>query len=588
MSNFVYGGDWNLNGFMTDADVVNQQQALAAGKPLPNRLAILPWVSADQQFGDAGTLALKAAADIRLALRQGDWHGLGVMNPASPVEAPVAGSRRRNYGGVDQLSEAVVRNGAWRSSSDPGLIYVRDYVIGADADDQTAGIQAAYDDAQANNADLIFEANRIYKVFGELNFGNGSTSNQIHIHGRGATIQANGKPWNPVTAPDGQRSAVFFGAGLVVDRLTVSGGRVARYAAFIDGADYGDFHRCTFSFGIQDAVNLGNSGAGNDSLGFNTCTFSYSGQIFRSPGNNPPTTAFDGFSPAPTGVPRVDAPGSVTVAGGSNIVTGNGTTFTQGGFREGDFIAIAGDSSTDVNDSTTQWGMIQSVDSDTQITCYTYPRFTAASNKAYAICCGAGIRQEETNEGANLFMNRPHVYNTAGGGIRVSTLYGGTFINPQLDATSSFPFQVGAALRASNTGNTVIGPYFEFMNTPTPFYAGQAAGLVVIGAKRPTAPLVTASNTNTVTGFEVGSGPFDVGTPGNPIGNGFASIPYQGNLVSIMPQQGVQAPPAAPADNLVAPQEVVFYLNQSTNHIFAKVRYSDTVTVKTIDLGALT
>lgn len=407
-----------------------------------------------------------------------------------------------------------------RDSRDAQGIYAEDYeYLITDPDDNYAQLQKAYDDAQAANKPLFLEPGKPYKVKTELIWGG---ENAIRIHGRNCTIQSNGTTWDPATGV-GQRSAVHISTGIFVDNIKFWGYLISRYAVYFDGSDRARVVLCDFMQGYQDGANLGPTSAGTDAMHFFNCSFRLNGCVYHS-------AAFDGFS---YGGHKVAVPGTVATTAGANTVVGTGTLFTRYGIREGDFIAIANASATDVKNVSTEWYMVKSVTDDTHLEVYDLP--TLASNlsgKNFALCVGAGMRQEITNEGNNSIWDESYCANNANG-MRFASLYGGTVHHAQIDASAGFPMAIGAFNAAAPIGMHVSHAYFEFLNTPASIYISAANSLVLTDSVT-VGELFRISNSNAVSGVSMGQGPFS-----DPSNGGIR--PISPNSVSLMPTNVINA-----------------------------------------------
>lgn len=408
-----------------------------------------------------------------------------------------------------------------RANRDLQGIYAEDYeYLITDPDDNYAQLQAAYDAAQAANKPLYLEPAKTYKVKTELNWGGGGTDNYIRVHGRNCIIRANGTQWDPATGL-GQRSAVHVGVGLYLDNIQFQGQLISQYAAYFDGSNRARVVLCDFLQGFQDGANLGKTGAGTDSMHFVNCTCRLNGCLYHS-------AAFDGFS---YGGHKVSVAGTVATTAGATTIVGTGTSFTQYGIREGDFIAIANASATDVQDVSTEWYMIASVVDDTHLTIYNLPQLASnLSGKNFAITVGWGLRQEITNEGNNCLWNELYCANNANG-LRMASLYGGTLNHPQLDANAGFPLAIGAASSGQPIGMHVSHLYAEYQNTPAAIYVSGANSLVITDSIV-AGELFMISNSNLVSGVSMGQGPFS-----DPSTGGIR--PISPNTVSLVPSQVV-------------------------------------------------
>ena len=189
------------------------------------------------------------------------------------------------------------------------------------------------------------------------------------------------------------------------------------------------------------------------------------------------TANYAGNSPANI---KVTVTGTVSgTAGISSVITGVGTSFLSLGIRQGDFISLH---ATGAGSSTATFLPIESVDSNTQITCIgspggTSPGFAAGSD--YSVHVGDGY-----HEGPSRADNNNHMIdgwtsrNIAGCGIHIHGLYGPKVSNAQCDASGAYPIAV------ATRGVVTIGVkfdrcYFELNNAADNFFLGYASDIII-------------------------------------------------------------------------------------------------------------
>lgn len=345
--------------------------------------------------------------------------------------------------------------------------HVADFgAVGDNVTDDTAAIQAAIDAASLDGLPVVLEPGVLYMTSAELLVG-------------AATVRFKGA--GKFTGGIRCTGAAPFVLGVIggtlhVSDLQIYAERTALVGIYIETATASVVERCHIYQPIVDGVQVTNS----DSCRFVDVQVELCGQAFI-------TANYAGGLPNNI---KVVATGTVAATAGlSSVITGTGTQFLSMGIRTGDFVAVH---ATGAGDLSSSFLPVDSVDSDTQITCLNdtpCPGYSAGSD--FAALVGNGY-----HEGPSRADNNNHLIdgwlsrNIAGCGIHVHGLYGPRVSNAQCDASGAYPVSVASG------GVVTIGAhfskmYFELNNAADNFYLGYVADILIDQVNGTSEPVVS-------------------------------------------------------------------------------------------------
>lgn len=404
--------------------------------------------------------AMAAIADLRAAILAGDYHGLAT-NPSAEVSAATA-VRLRSKAGVLQASE---NGGAYRSVMGAEL-HARDYGVVADGTtNDVVALQAAVDAAIALQRPLRL-AKGVHLLNSRLNLGGTITIlGTARDGGGGGTVIKAGAAMNQLV----YGSACSFSS---VSGVEFDGNGLANVALQLGNCSLSVFDRCRFTGALYDGVRVprylidGVTFGLSDSNHFLNCDGYRNGMLFAV---SALASDFAGLNVRTTVVT-----GTMSCTAGSNVVTGVGTTFTAMGLRRGDFVRIG-------TGGTPEYLQVDTVDSDTQITCGLKQLATQTlSAQGYMIGRGAGYF-EEFGPDTNINHITGGIWRSnAACGIQIGGLYGALVDHVQVDTHPLYGIAVNFSAEDTQTYATVIQhPYLEG-NEAAPFYLGAAYGITII------------------------------------------------------------------------------------------------------------
>jgi hypothetical protein len=343
----------------------------------------------------------------------------------------------------------------------PGEHNVADYgAVGDNSTDDTAAIQKAIDAATISGRPVTLVPGLTYKTTGEL----------LVTGGLSVTIRGGHKYNGGIRCVAAVRSAVaVVSSCLHIFDVQIFAERIAGIGIYIDTASSSVVERCRVYQALVDGIRITNS----DSVRISDTQIELCGKLYC-------TSHYAG--PSPKNI-RVPVTGTVAkTAGLSCTITGTGTSFTTLGIRKGDLIstrAIAGDG-TGAGGSTAEWLIIDSVDSDTQITCANHPGSAgAASGLDYTIHVGDGYHEGPSRaDNNNHEVEKLFTRNNAGYGMRIHGLYGPCVTNLQSDANGGYPVGVGVG-GVVTIGATFRKCYFELNGAADNFLLGYAGDILI-------------------------------------------------------------------------------------------------------------
>lgn len=401
--------------------------------------------------------------------------GVSATNKAK-LRLASAGSGR-----IANTLQASINGGIFKSMM-PDYIHVRDYgAVGDGSTNDATAIQAAFDAAFADGKPVVFDA-KTYLVNSELKV----LVKHVTVLGQGPqrTFFKAGAAMRAVLrlgVDSGETGADTQG---VFRDFAINGNRNAKYGLMLLRCSNSTFSDVTASGCTYDGIYLANHNTDdsvvciNDNNAFYNCGASNNGTIigtteFDDPSDAVPDTRHVGYYVLPSQF--LLTTGTVSLTSGSPTLTGSGTTFLTWGLRSGDPIRVGVSPNT-------QWFVIHSVDSETQLTLASNSSVTAS---ARPWSCGRGSGYWEDGHADNN-INRHYsgqYRSNAGFAMAFRGIYGPTCIGQFIDYHRYWAIRVGnnagqyysggTILRSGTAGPCIsprfIGIYFEAIGRK-PFY----------------------------------------------------------------------------------------------------------------------
>ncbi len=403
---------------------------------------------------------MAAIADLRNAVISGKYHGLA--NDVSAAIAGASGVRLRNNAGKLQASENA---GIYRKVTGDE-IHASDYGAVADGvTDDSAALQAAITAAGSLKRPL-----RLAKGIYQVNTPLVMTAQCVILgsptdFGSGGTVLRAGASMGHVMVIDGASWSHIYGIEFHANRL-------ATYGLRLDSGGFIVFEKCLFQSALRDGVHLprlkldGVTFTLADSNHWLNCDGYRNGQLYAT------TTLAAAY--AGLNVPTTAAVGTIATTSGGFTITGTGTAFLSMGLRAGDFIRVGTGVSPQVR-------MIESVDSNTQLTLGDRQALTTTlSGQEFMIGAGCGYREEFAPD-TNLNRITGGLWRSnAACGIHLAGLYGALVEGVQLDTCPFYGIAVNRSGGGGQTYNTLImHPYTEGCEAGS-FFLGSAYGITIL------------------------------------------------------------------------------------------------------------
>lgn len=328
--------------------------------------------------------------------------------------------------------------------------------------DDTLAIQRAIDAASIDGLPVVFEPGLYYRTTAELLVG---ADKIVRIKGGGKFV--GGLRGTGV----GPRAVIaVVGGTLHLSDVAIYAGREYQNGVYIESASGSVVERCRIYQPTIDGLIIINSA----SCRVIDVIIEFCGKLFH-------TAAYAGGMPANIRVLRTGTVAkTASTATTPCVITGTGFALGEGflstGARQGDFISTH---PTGAGSVTAEWLTIQSVDSDTQITCTRHPGSAeAASGLDYTIHVGDGYHEGSRRDCNNHMLNGVFTRNIAGCGVSIRGMYGPSVTNLQSDACGAYPVCVASNLEPS-IGSTFRKCYFELNSAADNFFLGYAADVLI-------------------------------------------------------------------------------------------------------------
>lgn len=258
---------------------------------------------------------------------------------------------------------------------------------------------------------------------------------------------------------NGMRSVLCLANGadhITLEKLTINANRKSNFGLCLKGCGYSDFRNLQVSSALFDGIQAQYYWTDEATSAINQFNrfwdvSTYQCGVYYATSSSHRANMSAGYGVVPAAVS-----GTISTTANNVTVTGSGTSFTTLGLRRGDILGVG----SDPTGVSTNYGVISSVDSDTQITLSTVASSTV-SGSGYVIARGGGIMEIASgNIGLSTFMGGLHRSN-AGPGLAFGGLYGPKIQKVQMDFTGTFGIRFGEVTGTPVYGSQLDTCYFE-------------------------------------------------------------------------------------------------------------------------------